>query len=137
MRRDAALGAWIRTLCFLWFRWRCPDCHAVHSCRPAQYLPGMQYPYHIQKSCLEAKIEEKPFLATISRQTQQHWWQAFLFNCRKTTNWNDPREFYRQSRLTGHYPVTKRRIYRAKWPVSPAPYLSFAVTVKKRPFSLE
>jgi len=97
----------------------------------------VQYPYHIQKSSLEARLEKKPFLTTISRQTQQHWWQAFLFNCRNAANWNDPREFYRQSRLAGHYPMTKRRIYRAKMSDSVSPYLSFAVTVKKRPFSLE
>jgi hypothetical protein len=47
-----AQGLWMK-------RYRCPDCHAVHTCRPEQFLPGMQYPIQTQKSSLEAKLSRK------------------------------------------------------------------------------
>ena len=117
-------------------RWRCPDCHAIHSCRPVAYLPRMHYPCNIQIKSLENRLEGRPFPATVSRQVQQHWWKAFHFKCRQAGNWNDPGAFYRQCRLEGQLPVTKQRIYRARWPSAIPPYLPFAVTVKKRPHIL-
>jgi hypothetical protein len=61
--KHTAMGA------ILWMkRYRCPDCHAVHTCRPEQFLPGMQYPVQTQKSSLEAKLAGKPFLQAVPRQ---------------------------------------------------------------------
>jgi hypothetical protein len=125
-----AQGLWMK-------RYRCPDCHAVHTCRPEQFLPGMQYPIQTQKSSLEAKLAGKPFLRAVSRQIQQHWWKAFLARCREAGNWSDPLNFLRQWTGFGQLPVTIRRIYRESWPTVGTPYLCFALTVKKRPFSLE
>jgi len=125
-----ALGLWMK-------RYRCPDCHAVHTCRPKQFLPGMQYPVQTQRSCLEAKLADQPFIKSVPRQIQQHWWKAFLTRCREAGNWSDPLHFLRQRTGTDQLPVTIRRIYRESWPDPVAPYLSFALTVKRRPFSLE
>jgi hypothetical protein len=125
-----AQGLWMK-------RYRCPDCHAVHTCRPEQFLPGMQYPVQTQKSSLEAKLAGKPFLQAVPRQIQQHWWKAFLTRCREAGNWSDPLNFLCQWTGFGQLPVTIRRIYRESWPTVGTPYLCFALTVKKRPFSLE
>ena len=35
--QEYVAGLWIK-------RWRCPDCGAVHTARPADFIPGMQYP---------------------------------------------------------------------------------------------
>jgi hypothetical protein len=97
----------------------------------------MHYPQNLQQSCLGAKLAGKTFLSTISRQSQQHWWKAFLSCCRREGNWSDPFRFYGKCRAAGHLPVTKRRIYRASWPDAVAPYRPFALTVQIRPFNLE
>jgi len=125
-----AAGLWMK-------RWRCPDCGAVHTCRPANYLAGMQYPQHIHRMSLEAKLAGKPFLENISRQSQQHWWKAFLLQCRDTENWSDPRKFYQKNLEAGQLRVSKRRIYRESWPSAVSPYLPFALTVRPPPFNLE
>jgi hypothetical protein len=70
-------------------------------------------------------------------QIQQHWWKAFLTRCREAGNWSDPLNFLCQWTGFGQLPVTIRRIYRESWPTVGTPYLCFALTVKKRPFSLE
>jgi hypothetical protein len=97
----------------------------------------MQYPIQTQKSSLEAKLAGMPFLRAVSRQIQQHWWKAFLARCREAGNWSDPLNFLCQWTGFGQLPVTIRRIYRESWPTVGTPYLCFALTVKKRPFSLE
>lgn len=125
-----AFGLWMK-------RWRCPDCGAVHTARPADYIPGMQYSYSVQKASIEVKLAGKSFLKTISRQNQQHWWKNFLSRSRESANWTCLHTFFRKGRETGQLPVTKRPIYRESWPAAVAPYLSFAVTVKPRPFNLE
>ena len=125
-----ARGLWMK-------RWRCPDCGAVHTSRPDDFLPGMQYPRHIQQESLKMKLTGKPFLNTISRQVQQHWWKTFISRSRESGNWNCLFSFFRKSLATGQLPVTKRRIYRERYPKAAAPYLPFAVTVKPRPFNLE
>jgi hypothetical protein len=79
----------------------------------------------------------KPFLQAVPRQIQQHWWKAFLTRCREAGNWSDPLNFLCQWTGFGQLPVTIRRIYRESWPTVGTPYLCFALTVKKRPFSLE
>jgi hypothetical protein len=118
-------------------RYRCPDCHAVHTCRPEQFLPGMQYPVQTQRASLEAKLADQPFIRSVPRQIQQHWWKTFTIRSRKFGNWADLHDFYRQFRDVHQLPVTIRRIYRESWPDPVAPYLPFALTVKPRPFSLE
>jgi hypothetical protein len=122
----------------LWMkRWRCPDCGAVHSCRPEAYLPGMQYPQEIQRMSLEAKLAGKIFLTSLPRQNQQYWWKAFQRQCLETGNFNDLREFHVKNLALGQLWISKRRIYRASWLRAVTPYLPFALTVKKPLVKLE
>lgn len=124
--------------CGLWMkRWRCPDCKAVHTSRPEGFLLGMQYPRQVQQESLEAKLAGKPFLRSIARQPQQHWWKTFLTLCRETANWEPPRRYLKKKLENGQLPVSKRRIYHESRPTADTPYLPFAVTVQPRPFNLE
>lgn len=125
-----AFGLWMK-------RYRCPDCHAVHTCRPETFLPGMQYPAEVQSASLQAKLSEKPFLKSCPRQIQQHWMKAFITSCRQSGNWADPLSFFIHSQSKAQLPVTNRRIHRVSWSAPVAPYLPFALTVKPHPFSLE
>ena len=122
----------------LWMkRWRCPDCGAVHTARPNQYCPGVQYSRDQQQMSITAKLSGNPFLKSIPRQVQQHWLKIFRNLCRRTANWNDPVAALRNLLRTGQFHLTKRRIYSASRQGADAPYLSFALTTKPPHFSLE
>jgi hypothetical protein len=125
-----ATGLWMK-------RWRCPDCGAVHTARPEEYCPGVQYPRSLQQKSLTAKLSGKPFLSTLPRQVQQHWLKTFRFICRQTANWDNPLAVLRDLLRVGQFHLTKRRIYSARWLHIAAPYLSFALTTKPLHFSLE
>lgn len=125
-----AAGLWMK-------RWHCPDCGSVHTARPVEYCPGVQYPISLQQKSLTEKLSGKPFLKAISRQVQQHWLKTFRHICRRTTNWNKPAAVIEDLIQADQFHLTKRRIYSASWPQSGAPYLSFALTVRPPHFSLE
>lgn len=125
-----AVGLWMK-------RWRCPDCGAVHTVRPETNSPGCQYSKEVQIKSIYSKLCGKPFLKTINRQLQQHWFKNFKLLCMQDSNWNKPHNFLRQQVLNNQFHLTKRRIYSANWPDAYAPYLSFAVTVKQPHFKLE
>jgi len=97
----------------------------------------MQYPVAVQRESLEAKLYGKPFLFRISRQAQQYWWKVFCRRCREAGTWDDPLTFYHSCPRDDQLPVTKRRIYRENYPHAVPPYLTFALTTKRRPFKLE
>lgn len=122
----------------LWMkRWRCPDCGGVHTSRPPEYTPGIQYRRDLQIRSLQAKLSGLPFLSEISRQVQQHWQKLFERLCRRHANWSDRQSVLDHLCLTGQFHLTKRRIYRKSHPEAAPPYLPFALTTKRPSFSLE
>jgi hypothetical protein len=61
----------------LWIkRFRCPDCLAVHTCRPLGFLKGIRYGIEVICSCLRGKIEEDRWRGCVSRQNQQYWYRC-------------------------------------------------------------
>ncbi len=58
-------------------RWRCPDCHAVHTMRPSSHWRGFWATIALIVSSLQAKLSREPWLRAISRQRQQYWWHGF------------------------------------------------------------
>lgn len=118
-------------------RYRCPDCRAVHTLRPHSHSPGFHYGMAIQAQSIIRKLQGIPFLTTISRQTQQHWWHSVQYHLRRITSWPESPTLAKLFRAIGHTPMTKRPIYRATPPGSIPPYLPFALTVKKPAVSLE
>lgn len=122
----------------LWMkRWRCPDCSAVHTTRPEEYSPGCQYTREKQINSIYAKLSGNPFLKTINRQLQQHWFKTFKIISMRMENWGEPFALLMQQTQNNHFYLTNRRIYSANWPEACEPYLPFAVTVKQPQFKLE
>lgn len=62
---------------WLWVkRFRCPDCKAVHTCRPCGFLKGLRYCAEVVCSCLLRKITEGRWVKGIARQNQQYWYRC-------------------------------------------------------------
>ena len=58
-------------------RWRCPDCHAVHTCRPVAYWRRFSASIETILSCLSTKQAGGNWSINVSRQRQQYWAQGF------------------------------------------------------------
>jgi hypothetical protein len=58
-------------------RWRCVDCGAVHTMRPASHWRGFWATIVVVMSSLRAKLDGRRWLAEVSRQRQQYWWHGF------------------------------------------------------------
>jgi len=58
-------------------RWRCADCGAVHTMRPASHWRGFWATIALVMSSLKAKLVGRRWLAEVSRQRQQYWWRGF------------------------------------------------------------
>jgi len=123
--QDIATGLWIK-------RYRCPDCHAVHTLRPFDYSPGFQYPWPIIQHSIYLKSKGFRFLQRVSRQCQQYWFKAWQFQQRRVGN------FSSSARLPGSQKEVTFRLnyHEIPWTGDP-PYLPFAVTVKPRRFSFK
>ena len=63
----------------LWIkRWRCPECHAVHTLRPQTHWRRFLVPWALIVISLQGKLEGRRWGHEFSRQRQQYWWQGFL-----------------------------------------------------------
>lgn len=58
-------------------RWRCVECGAVHTMRPASHWRGFWATIELIMRCLRGKLEGRRWLKEISRQRQQYWWHGF------------------------------------------------------------
>lgn len=58
-------------------RWRCADCGAVHTMRPASHWRGFWATIVLVMSSLRAKLDGRRWLVEVSRQRQQYWWRGF------------------------------------------------------------
>jgi hypothetical protein len=109
-------------------RWRCPDCHAVHTSRPLEYPAGSAFPAVIRFESLRRKLNEESFLPSVPRQTQQYWKKAFDFQCQVTENWRTPLDFFRECILSHRKIVSFSLRLRVIPSGLDPPYLNFAVT---------
>jgi len=61
----------------LWMkRFRCPDCSAVHTCRPLDFLKGLRFSAEVVSMCLCGKIEENRWFSRVTQQNQQYWYRC-------------------------------------------------------------
>jgi len=61
----------------LWMkRFRCPDCSAVHTCRPCGFLQGIRFSAEVVSECLRRKIAECRWFSCVVRQNQQYWYRC-------------------------------------------------------------
>ena len=73
-------GIWLK-------RYRCPDCGAVHTCRPIQYFRGFWHSWRIILHSLISKIRTNRWLREgASRQAQQYWWKGFRLQTGRKNN---------------------------------------------------
>jgi len=62
-------------------RYRCPECGAVHTCRPEAFLRALRYRAAVVVSALREKIAGKKWLQSVSRQAQQYWYRSLRRFC--------------------------------------------------------
>lgn len=71
----------------LWVkRYRCPDCSAVHTCRPRTYFARYRYPVLAVLMSLLNKVIHGRWLRCISRQNQLPWYRAARAWCSVSQN---------------------------------------------------
>ena len=63
-------------------RWRCPDCGAVHTCRPASHWRRFLAPIVVILASLSAKLAGLRWQRTESRQRQQYWQRGYVIQRR-------------------------------------------------------
>ena len=75
----------------LWVkRFHCPDCLAVHTCRPLGFLRGFRHSAAVIRSSLLKKIIENGWIRGVARQTQQYWYRCLRFRVSGRCNVNRP-----------------------------------------------
>ena len=63
-------------------RWRCPDCRAVHTCRPASYWRRFLAPSVVILASLSARLTGLRWPRSESRQRQQYWYRGYVIQSR-------------------------------------------------------
>jgi len=58
-------------------RWRCADCGAVHTMRPASHWRGFWATVALIMLSLRSKLSGSRWLVEVSRQRQQYWWRGY------------------------------------------------------------
>jgi len=93
----------------LWVkRFRCPDCFAVHTCRPLGFLRGFRYSAGVIRSSLLKKITETRWVMGIVRQNQQYWYHCLRTWASRLENVKLPSSAHLQSFLSARiFPVTE------------------------------
>lgn len=72
---------------YLWLkRWRCPDCNAVHTARPACFFSRFRYTVMTILACLYAKLERGRWARCLPRQNQQYWYVGLLRQASRFSN---------------------------------------------------
>ena len=122
---EIVTGLWIK-------RYRCPDCHAVHTLRPFDYSPGFQYSWTTIQNSIQEKKNGSNFLKTVSRQCQQYWFKAYRFQQKRQRNFTVSYDI-----PSSQKDVTFRINYHEIPCTEDPPYLPFAVTVKPSRFSFK
>ena len=59
-------------------RWRCPDCGAVHTCRPASHWRRFLAPIAVILASLATKLAGLHWSRSESRQRQQYWHHGYV-----------------------------------------------------------
>jgi len=67
-------------------RYRCRDCGAVHTLRPAAFWARFRYSIQTILRALRHKILQGRWLKTLSRQLQQYWFHGFRFQSSRVRN---------------------------------------------------
>jgi len=63
-------------------RWRCPDCMAVHTCRPSSHWRRFLTPIAVILASLAAKLAGFHWPQSENRQRQQYWHRGYVMQSR-------------------------------------------------------
>lgn len=93
-------GIWIK-------RYRCPDCRAVHTCRPLEFYRGFHYSRLSILLALLNRIIHGRWVRCLTRQVQQYWWKGLRRQASRFQNVKVPdNHTLRQLLSEGIIPVT-------------------------------
>lgn len=82
-------------------RFRCPDCSAVHTCRPRDFPRGLRFSSEVVFQCLCSKIEEDRWPSSVVRQNQQYWYRCLRAWASRQANVIRPTLFHLKAFLFG------------------------------------
>jgi len=82
-------------------RFHCPDCLAVHTCRPLGFLRGFRYTAAVIRSSLLSKIGGGGWLKGVARQNQQYWYRCLRVWASRQANVIKPTLFHLKAFLFG------------------------------------
>jgi hypothetical protein len=105
-------------------RWRCVECGAVHTMRPASHWRGFWATIVLIMRSLREKVEGRKWLAEVSRQRQQYWWHGFQRQRRVAGAPASLKDLEAQGVIV----VTHSMRVRRQEPLSYDPHRIFAVT---------
>lgn len=118
-----AFGLWMK-------RYRCPDCHRVHTVKPSQFGYRQSHPRNLIHRSVACKILGKPFLPILTHQLQQFWLKRFFYQNQRHSNWDDPADFFISQVLHDRVGILNGLPVRDIPYCIHAPYLRFAMTAK-------
>jgi len=110
-------------------RWRCPDCRAVHTMRPATHWRGFWASWPLIFRVLLEKAAGGKWSEAMSRQRQQYWWRGYHIQSRI---WGTPVGLW-QLLLSGRIVATHSLLYREIRVVYGSAHRIFAVTAASQP----
>jgi hypothetical protein len=106
-------------------RWRCPDCGAVHTCRPASHWRRFLAPITVILASLRAKLAGLHWPRAESRQRQQYWYHGYSIQSRFD---GLPPALLDELLVDSIVVATHSTADRASLPVLEPPHLSYAAT---------
>ena len=113
----------------LWMkRWRCPECHAVHTMRPDTHWRGFWADRHSILRSLVNKETNRRWLADLGRERQQYWWRGFQIQCQFHGAFESLASLIDKQVIAATHSFTHREIQ----PLEPTPNRIFAFTPSLR-----
>lgn len=106
-------------------RWRCPDCHAVHTMRPRSHWRGFWASTVAIVAVLKGKLAGQRWVNGFSRQRQQYWWRGYQKQSRFSGALVPLPELLAEGIIVATHSLTHRAIRAFGQPV----HRIFAVTV--------
>jgi hypothetical protein len=82
-------------------RFRCPDCSAVHTCLPLDFLKGLRFSAEVVSKSLCSKIDGNRWLSSVVRQNQQYWYRCLREWASRQGNVVKPALFHLKAFLFG------------------------------------
>lgn len=105
-------------------RWRCAECAAVHTMRPATHWRGFWAAWPVIVASLLAKVKGQRWPQAIERQRQQYWWRGYRIQSLIEGAEAGPWELLLAGRIVATHSLSHREI---RW-IGGATNRIFAVT---------